>query len=151
MSGYSRARVERRRLRTIEPRGGAACLRARVELELPEAVILPAVHGNMTRMRAVTVSAEIGSESRWVTLHGPDGDDELRPWVTLHGPALRKNGELARTTWASFALTDYPRPDGIDLIPDADWATIRLAERMARAMDGAARAEHADAVGGEVR
>ena len=135
MSGYSRARVERRHLRTIESRGGA-CLRARVELELPEAVILPAVHGHMIRMRAVTVSATIGSESRW---------------VTLHGPALRKNGELARTTWASFALTDYPRPDGIDLIPDADWATIRLAERMARAMDGAARAEHADAVGGEVR
>ena len=136
MSGYSRARVERRRLRTIESRGGAACLRARVELELPEAVILPAVHGNMTRMRAVTVSATIGSESRW---------------VTLHGPALRKNGEPARTTWAAFALFDYPRPDGIDLIPDADWATIRLAERMARAMDGAARAEHADAVGGEAR
>ena len=136
MSVYSRARVERRRLRTIESRGGAACLRARVELELPEAVILPAVHGNMTRMRAVTVSATIGSESRW---------------VTLHGPALRKNGKPARTTWAGFALTDYPRPDGIDLIPDADWATIRLAERMARAMDGAARAEHADAVGGEAR
>lgn len=150
MSGYSRARVERRRLRTIEPRGGAACLRARVELELPEAVILPAVHGNMTRMRAVTVSAEIGSESRWVTLRS-DGDDELRPWVTLHGPALRKNGKPARTTWAGFALTAYPRPDGIDLIPDADWATIRLAERMARAMDGAARAEHADAVGGGAR
>lgn len=149
MSGYSRARVERRRLRTIEPRG-EACLRARVELELPEAVILPAVHGHMTRMRAVTVSATIGSESRWVTLHGPD-DDELRPWVTLHGPALRKNGKPARTTWAGFALTGYRRPDGIDLIPDADWATIRLAERMARAMDGAARAEHADAVGGEAR
>lgn len=125
-------------------------LRARVELELPEAVILPTVHGHMTRMRAVTVSATIGSESRWVTLRS-DGDDELRPWVTLHGPALRKNGELARTTWAGFALTDYPRPDGIDLIPDADWATIRLAERMARAMDGAARAEYADAVGGEAR
>lgn len=150
MSVYSRARVERRRLRTIESRGGA-CLRARVELELPEAVILPAVHGNMTRMRAVTVSAEIGSESRWVTLHGPDGDDDLRPWVTLHGPALRKNGKPARTTWAGFALTAYRRPDGIDLIPDADWATIRLAERMARAMDGAARAEHADAVGGGAR
>lgn len=151
MSGYSRARVERRRLRTIESRGGAACLRARVELELPEAVILPAVHGNMTRMRAVTVSAEIGSESRWVTLHGSDGDDELRPWVTLHGPALRKNGEPARTTWAGFALTGYRRPDGIDLIPDADWAAIRLAERMARAMAVTVRAEYADAVGGEVR
>lgn len=150
MSGYSRARVERRRLRTIESRGGAACLRARVELELPEAVILPAVHGHMTRMRAVTVSVTIGSESRWVTLRS-DGDDELRPWVTLRGPALRKNGKPARTTWAGFALTDYPRPDGIDLIPDADWATIRLAERMVRAMDGAARAEYADAVGGEVR
>lgn len=150
MSGYSRARVERRRLRTIESRGGAACLRARVELELPEAVILPAVHGHMTRMRAVTVSVTIGSESRWVTLRS-DGDDELRPWVTLRGPALRKNGKPARTTWAGFALTDYPRPDGIDLIPDADWATIRLAERMARAMAVAARAEYADAVGGEVR
>ena len=149
MSGYSRAWVERRRLRTIESRG-VACLRARVELELPEAVILPAVHGHMTRMRAVTVSATIGSESRWVTLRS-DGDDELRPWVTLHGPALRKNGELARTTWAGFALTDYPRPDGIDLIPDADWATIRLAERMARAMAVTVRAEYADAVGGEVR
>lgn len=149
MSGYSRARVERRRLGTIGS-CGRACLRARVELELPEAVILPAVHGHMTRMRAVTVSAEIGSESRWVTLRS-DGDDELRPWVALHGPALRKNGEPARTTWAAFSLFDYPRPDGIDLIPDADWATIRLAERMARAMDGAARAEHADAVGGEVR
>ena len=149
MSGYSRARVERRHLRTIESRGGA-CLRARVELELPEAVILPAVHGHMTRMRAVTVSATIGSESRWMPLRS-DGDDELRPWVTLHGPALRKNGELARTTWAGFALTDYPRPDGIDLIPDADWATIRLAERMARAMAVTVRAEYADAVGGEVR
>lgn len=149
MSGYSRARVERRRLRTIESRG-VACLRVRVELELPEAVILPAVHGHMTRMRAVTVSVTIGSESRWVTLRS-DGDDELRPWVTLHGPALRKNGELARTTWAGFALTDYPRPDGIDLIPDADWATIRLAERMARAMAVTVRAEYADAAGGEVR
>ena len=151
MSGYSRARVERRRLRTIEHRGGAACLRARVELELPEAVILPAVHGHMTRMRAVTVSVTIGSESRWVALHGPGGVDDLRPWVSLRGPALRKSGELARTTWASFALTDYPRPDGIDLIPDADWATIRLAERMARAMAVAAGAEYADAVGGEAR
>ena len=124
--------------------------RARVELELPEAVILPAVHGHMTRMRAVTVSATIGSESRWVTLRS-DGDDDLRPWVALHGPALRKNGEPARTTWAGFALSGCRRPDGVARIPDADWAAIRLAERMARAMAVAARAEYADAVGGEVR
>lgn len=149
MSGYSRARVERRRLGTIGS-CGRACLRARVELELPEAVILPAVHGHMTRMRAVTVSATIGSESRWVTLRS-DGDDELRPWVALHGPALRKNGEPARTTWAGFALSDCRQPDGVARIPDADWATIRLAERMARAMAVTVRAEHADAVGGEVR
>ena len=49
------------------------------------------------------------------------------------------------------SVDGYVSPDGIDLIPDADWATIRLAERMARAMDGAARAEHADAAGGEAR
>lgn len=88
-----------------------------VRLRLPVPVVLPAVHGNMRRMRA-----------EFVTVRGKWWSDVAEPVVRFEGPCLRRDGTRAVRERTSYGVGDVSAV--LDLgLPDDDRAVIDTALR----------------------
>jgi hypothetical protein len=108
---------------------------ARVELDLPETVVLPQEHGDLTRMWATRVVTSVDDSNGLIN-------------TELIGPGIREDGTttIDRSEWSSFQVIEVLNGKHFPLIAEADWAVIHRAQDMVRAMlDAAHEVEEAAA------
>ncbi|OMG23781.1 hypothetical protein [Actinomyces naeslundii] len=96
---------------------------ARVDLDLPETVVLPQEHGDLTRMWATRVVTSVDDSNGLIN-------------TELIGPGIREDGTttIDRSEWSSFQVIEVLNGKHFPLIAEADWAVIHQSQDMVRAM-----------------